>query len=273
LDPQAARDLFAYFYAARFFDKPADAGRGKHVFADRGCRRCHGLTDYLTTSAKPVSQWKALDRPFDLAREMWNHQLYITPGPGKWPKLSTQDLLDIQVYLRNLPLHPSAETLFTVRGPTDGAAVFESRGCAACHSPAWELMQQLRGQSLTAIAAEMWNHAPRIANAGAKRTEFTPSEMQALLSYLWVQQFFQDAGKPEAGRHLFASKHCASCHHDASTGAPEIEGKFFTSADMVAALWRHGPQMLDRMQSKKIPWPRFDGSQMSDLIAYLNKPR
>jgi hypothetical protein len=31
--------------------------------------------------------------------------------------------------------------------------------------------------------------------------------------------------------------------------------------------------MLDRMQSKKIPWPRFDGSQMSDLIAYLNKPR
>ena len=31
-NPQSAADLFAYFYAARFFEKPGDAGRGKALF-------------------------------------------------------------------------------------------------------------------------------------------------------------------------------------------------------------------------------------------------
>jgi hypothetical protein len=39
---------------------------------------------------------------------------------------------------------------------------------------------------------------------------------------------------------------------------------------MVSALWRHGPRMLDQMKTKGLGWPRFDGSQMADLIAYLN---
>src|SRR6202162_2109654 len=42
LDEQAAADLFAYFYAARYFEKPGDAARGKRVL-ERGCARCHGL--------------------------------------------------------------------------------------------------------------------------------------------------------------------------------------------------------------------------------------
>jgi hypothetical protein len=29
LNEQAAADLFAFFYSARFFEKPGDAGRGK----------------------------------------------------------------------------------------------------------------------------------------------------------------------------------------------------------------------------------------------------
>jgi mono/diheme cytochrome c family protein len=32
LDEQAAADLFAYFYSARFFEKLGDAGRGKRLF-------------------------------------------------------------------------------------------------------------------------------------------------------------------------------------------------------------------------------------------------
>ena len=39
---------------------------------------------------------------------------------------------------------------------------------------------------------------------------------------------------------------------------------------MVSALWRHGPRMLDQMKTKGLEWPRFDGAQMADLIAYLN---
>jgi hypothetical protein len=39
---------------------------------------------------------------------------------------------------------------------------------------------------------------------------------------------------------------------------------------MVAALWSHGPKMLDLMAQKKIAWPRFSAREMADLIAYLN---
>jgi hypothetical protein len=43
-----------------------------------------------------------------------------------------------------------------------------------------------------------------------------------------------------------------------------------TSFDMVAALWKHGPAMLERMRRRKIGWPRFGGSEMADLAAYLH---
>jgi hypothetical protein len=41
---------------------------------------------------------------------------------------------------------------------------------------------------------------------------------------------------------------------------------------MVAALWHHGPAMLQQMQSRGIPWPRLNTDDMSALIAYLNFP-
>jgi hypothetical protein len=43
-----------------------------------------------------------------------------------------------------------------------------------------------------------------------------------------------------------------------------------TSLGMVAALWKHGPAMADRMRRDKVAWPRFKGSEMADLIAYLH---
>src|SRR5436190_6626653 len=38
-DGQAA-DLFAYFYSARFFEKPGDAARGKRLFETKHCAEC-----------------------------------------------------------------------------------------------------------------------------------------------------------------------------------------------------------------------------------------
>jgi hypothetical protein len=29
--------------------------------------------------------------------------------------------------------------------------------------------------------------------------------------------------------------------------------------------------MLDKMREKKLPWPRFTGTEMADLTAYLNR--
>jgi hypothetical protein len=39
---------------------------------------------------------------------------------------------------------------------------------------------------------------------------------------------------------------------------------------MVTGLWKHGPEMLAKMNAKGMVWPRFGASEMADLIAYLN---
>ena len=51
---------------------------------------------------------------------------------------------------------------------------------------------------------------------------------------------------------------------------PRTRASAFTGIALVTALWHHGPTMLNRFHEKKLAWPRFDGTQMSDLIAYLN---
>ena len=39
---------------------------------------------------------------------------------------------------------------------------------------------------------------------------------------------------------------------------------------MVSVLWKHGPQMLEQMNQKKIKWPHFEAFEMADVISYIN---
>jgi len=276
LSEQAAADLFGYFYATRFFEKTGDAGRGKRFFNQGGCAGCHGLSKALKTNIRPVSEWEVLADPVALAEAMWNHRSGMLAESGavrvRWPDLTAQDLADVLVYLRNLPTPPTKPAVFRIGAGTDGAAVFTSKGCAKCHESGAALAAKIKGQTLTEIAASMWNHAPKMAAAGAKPVRLEAGEMRELLGFLWAEKFFEASGNAAAGRRVFAAKRCTSCHEDASSGAPKLgrSGKSYNGATLVSVLWRHGPRMLDQMKTKSIPWPRFERGQMSDLIAFLN---
>jgi cytochrome c2 len=157
--------------------------------------------------------------------------------------------------------------VFQTAAGSNGEAIFQSKGCVVCHHSGASFGPQIKGRTLTEIAAEMWDHAPKMK---AQPAHFNPGEMRELLSYLWARQFFEDSGDPGRGKRVFATKHCETCHGDASTGASKITGGAFTGITMVSALWHHGPRMLDQMTSKGIRWPRFERREMSDLIAFLN---
>lgn len=274
LSEQDAANLFAYFYSARFFEMPGDAARGKRAFVARGCSNCHGLKEALLPRVKPVSQWESLGDPVALTQAMWNHAPTMLAETQlkreAWPALTARDLTDILVYLRNQPLPPSAAPLFQIGSEADGEAVFRARGCAGCHPSVAELSARTSQKTLTEVAAAMWNHEPIMAKAGATPASFAPNEMRDLLGFLWARQFFQDAGSAAAGRKVYASKRCASCHEGAPAKAPKLAAGGFNGASMVAALWRHGPAMLSVMRQEGVPWPRFEDTQMADLIAYLN---
>jgi cytochrome c2 len=268
LDQPAAQDLMAFFYAARFFEKPGDAGRGKRAFESLGCAGCHDL--------KSSGQWAGLADPIALADAMWNHRAQMQAAAASkgiaLPQLGAQDLTDMLVYLRNQPGTREETGVFRIAAAGAGDAVFQSSGCAKCHQSVDALALSVQGKTLTEIAAEMWNHAPRMAAAGAPLIQLTPDQMRDLVSSFWAAKFFEDSGRASTGSRVFASKNCTVCHNDASSGAPHLpaSGSDFTGATMISVLWRHGPRMLDQMKTKGVAWPRFDGSQMADLIAYLN---
>lgn len=273
LDEQAATDLLAYFYSVRFFEMPGDAARGKRLFLSKHCAACHGLTGPIVPEARPVSQWESLGHPIILADAMWNHgakmRQEFDARKIPWPTLTAQDLSDILVYLRNLPSTRNSTARFFTTSGANGAALFKSKGCSTCHTGKLALPPLLKRKTLTEIAVEMWNHQPMMAPTPPALSE---GEMRDLVSYLWVQAFFEDSGDPEAGRRVFVTKHCAACHDDPSSGAPELTApqRTFSAAAMISALWHHGPTMLGQMNTKGIPWPRLDGREMSNLIAYLN---
>jgi mono/diheme cytochrome c family protein len=180
------------------------------------------------------------------------------------------------VYLRNQPGNPPGTReqagVFRIAEASAGDAVFQSAGCAKCHQTVGALANDVEGQTLTEIAAEMWNHAPRMAAAGAPATSLASGQMHDLVSSFWAAKFFEDSGRSAPGSRVFATKNCAVCHNDSVSGAPHlpIPGRDFNAAAMISVLWRHGPRMLDLMKTKSIQWPRFNGAQMADLIAYLN---
>jgi mono/diheme cytochrome c family protein len=274
LNEQGAADLFAYFYTARFFERPADAGRGKRAFAEKHCADCHGVTRSNIPEAKPIVEWESARNPITLVTAMWNHAATMRQEFSKrkisWPQLTSQDLADILIYVRNSPgSRASASGRLEITAGPLGEQLFSDRGCAGCHTGKLALVDRLKGQTLTDIGVDMWNHASKMA---AVPQSLTADQMRELASYLWAGQFFQDSGSVPAGRKVFTQKQCVTCHENEKGGAPRlstIAGSFSGSA-MVAALWHHGPQMQKMMQAKNIAWPRFDGTEMADLIAFLN---
>lgn len=277
MDEQGAADLLAFFYSARFFERPGDAGRGLRLFSEKHCADCHGLRTRKIPEAKPVVEWDAVYQPVALVDAMWNHAAEMRGEFAKrkwaWPTLDPQEMADILVYLRAPGGFPPAATERTgelrISSGADGKQLFESKGCSGCHQRTLGLETRVKHMTLTDIAAEMWNHAPKMSQ---RPPQISPDEMQDLISYIWAQEFFEDAGNAGSGRKVFESKHCAGCHEAGTDGAPKLPSAAIpiSGPGMIAALWHHGPRMMEQMNSKHIRWPEFTAEQMSNLIAYLN---
>jgi cytochrome c2 len=271
LSEQQAADLFVYFFAARYFELPGDIKRGRRVFLAKRCGECHGMGSALREGIQPVAAWKSLTDPIALAQQLWNHSREMIPALDRtevpYPRFSAQELTDLLAYLRSTGASGRAGA-FTPSTAESGAELFALKGCAGCHRGELALEARPTRYSLTDFAAALWNHPFRTSR---NPPPLSYEEMRRLVGYLVSAQFFEERGDPEQGKKVFAAKHCGACHDDPSSGAPgrpAMAGKI-TSFGMVAALWKHGPAMASRMRLKKIPWPRFSGSEMADLAAHL----
>jgi mono/diheme cytochrome c family protein len=274
LSPDDAADLFAYFYSTRFFDKPGDPARGQKTFAEKHCADCHGVNDSRGENAPPIAKWESLADPVVMVQQMWNHSSHMQDAFARrkiaWQQLTSAQLYDIVAWLRSLPETRHLHARFSNTSDREGYKIFEDKGCVKCHVGKLALEDRLRNMTLTDIAVDMWNHAPRMVKPTPSLSQ---DEMRELLSFLWMRQFVYPTGNVQRGKEIFRVRRCADCHAGGTNGAPQLPGqaRHYSEVSIISAIWGHGPQMLNRMKEAKISWPRFKTPQeLGDLLAYIN---
>lgn len=173
--------------------------------------------------------------------------------------------------------------------PTAGARLFVRKGCVRCHALGHEEARlgpdlgriHLPGTALD-LAGAFWNHAlvmrEKMRDLKIQAPEFDRGEMADLLAFLTAYRYYLaevgEPGDPAAGRTVFREKGCAGCHGEPGAWdkpGPSLERyRGRVSAIILAqAMWNHGREMAAAMRTRGVPWPKFAGREMGDLLAYL----
>ena len=280
--------IFAFFYSRLYFNDLSDSPRGEDLFKSR-CASCHDLR-VTTGSSKPgppVASWGNIKDPIALVGRMWNHSVEMLDqslrAGRSWPRLSAQDSTDIVAYLWRLPEVRPGKSAFTFGDDTKGRNVFSAQ-CKGCHTldsassaDKIDLTSRLRGVTIPQMIAAMWNHAPamKVRQPGIPLPALNEADTRDLMTYFVVGRVLQETGNATRGGQIFNDKACGRCHGGPirDTGAPAlsaIKGPI-DAVRMTAALWSHGPKMLDMMNRENIKWPRFKGPEMLDLLTYMTR--
>lgn len=181
-----------------------------------------------------------------------------------------------------------AQPLFTPgQDPAAGARLFIDKRCETCHAingkggrVGPDLGTTARPRTFYDLAAGLWNHAPTMASRmremGIARPTLTPQESADLAGYLFTVSYFDRPGNADAGRRLFTSKQCVSCHQVAgrggAVGPPLDRLKTYASPiGLAAAMWNHGVAMTGTMEQKGVTRPTFNARELIDLIAFINR--
>lgn len=176
--------------------------------------------------------------------------------------------------------------------PRAGARLFQEKSCAYCHSVGEQeekigpnLARVHERGSLLDVAGDIWNHAPTMMDKMQELRitwpKVTGREMANLVAFLSANQYYLEnlgkAGDPGKGSRVFEEKNCSKCHSlqreaDFEKIGPSLRGYTQLSPVQVAqAMWNHGPAMAEEFQKLGISRPKFEGAEISDLIAYLQQ--
>lgn len=282
--------LFAFLLFIRYTDEPGDPARGERVLTRYRCKTCHSIGDNAGVVGPDLQRWAGYVNPVVWAQKMWRHapamQARMAERGIAWPTFQQGDLVDIVAFIRARSGSEGKDYL-EPGSPARGRRLFEETGCAACHAGAGrghkgavDLDRADLPDSLAGIASEMWNHAPIMLSAvrktGAPAGSIQPQEMADIIAYLITRRYFLAEGDPIAGRKRFVEKRCVACHSAGGLGSGEgrslrpVKGEA-SPVLMAHVMWHDGPKMLDEMARQGIPWPNFEGTEMADLIAFLNE--
>lgn len=187
-----------------------------------------------------------------------------------------------------LPAGAAAEEYVLWGDARKGREVFAAKGCGSCHpirgagsSVAPDLGRiGARHLTMTQIAGAMWNHAPAMKQMATEKgvawRPFRGSEIRDLIAFLYAVSLLDEPGDPRRGARLFVEKGCATCHSVAGEGVkigPDLkQWRRYGSPILWAELmWSHALGMEAKVREFGLRWPKFEGNEMVDLIAYIQR--
>lgn len=289
-------DVAAFLYFLNYFDPPGDPVAGEALFTKKTCARCHTIGGGRGETVGPaLDGYKRFASPLFLARAMWSH------GPemrGKMrenhiirPTFAGRELSDMFAYLQKASAEKSVDKVYMAVGsPARGSKVFTDKGCVHCHA-VWgdggrvgpDLGKAEVNKSVTEIAGLMWNHGPQMWDKmralNVPIPSFSDSELSDLIAYVFFLQYFPPGGDRVKGQEAFMEKGCILCHY-APRGAEKLLAPDLTRSPAIAspmalasAMWNHAPAMEAQLRERGLPWPRFQGDEVRDLVEYLRSRR
>jgi cytochrome c2 len=267
-----------------------DANAGRRIFVERGCGRCHsiwGNGGVLGPDLALVGAGRSMDQ---LAGLFWNHTPRMIETVRlrgfPWPRFTESELADIISYVYYVKLFDE------LGDPRLGEQWFIAKRCAECHAvggrggrsgPA--LDSWARYVTPVMLAQGMWNAGPGMRDrqqaAGVPIPEFIGREMADIQAYIRRQSSSRsrktvllEVPDPGTGGRLFTSKGCIRCHGSDGGGTaygPNVRGVTIRRrvSEIAGVLWNHSLQMSGAMQARGIPLPRFQGTELADVIAFL----
>lgn len=189
-------DLFAYLriqgqqrQAAREFRSAGDPGRGKRLFLEKGCSRCHSVLGGGPSIGPDLGTAELRGSVTQLAGRMWNHWPAMVEAMGALgmapPTFKGEDVADLFAYLFVSRYDGRAGDL------SRGRTVYRQKGCVVCHGENGEgaggpSLRGASGEPKERIAQRMWNHAPQMRDRmGTQQIPWPrlePEELAALLA-------------------------------------------------------------------------------------------
>jgi cytochrome c2 len=269
---------------------PGDPVAGSRIFVQRGCVECHSIWGNGGTLGPDFAVVGAGRSLQQLAGLFWNHtprMIRTVRERGiQWPTFSEEELADIISYIYYVKL-------FDQPGNPDlGEGWFREKRCAECHAVGGiggEVGSPLDGYarylSPVMLAQGMWNDGPTMQAQQLQRRVpipvFVGRELADILAYIRVKSSYRNRDvelleppDPKSGRALFVQKGCVACHGTDGRGTrfgPDLRTatQRLQVSEIAGALWNHSNQMASAMRARGIQFPRFEGTDMADVIAFL----
>ncbi|OGU26162.1 MAG: hypothetical protein A2X66_09340 [Ignavibacteria bacterium GWA2_54_16] len=267
---------------------PQNPLQGRIVFEEKKCIECHAIGGFGGTVGPDLSKREFFGSTLELASIIWNHAPQMNRKFRQLrmnrPSLTENEMLDLfgfLYYLRYLGEPGSV---------SHGRSLLTSKGCITCHMVAGKGgkvgpdLERVQGYASPLFMVQaMWNHGPAMQEQIKKTRMSYPilsgQDVADISAYLrqattGSADMRMSPGNPAKGRTLFEQKRCVKCH--LGEGEARITQPGLIRIDLkkgvtgVATLmWNHGLAMMARMKRESVDWPRFEGNEMADLLAYI----